>query len=139
MAAVEVHGMREFQQALRHAVDNEAPKRIGQANKQIGAQFISNWLHPKPVPAAVGVGAGATVRPSATRREVVLRVGGKHRAGHAPMMQWGKRRGAPVGDRTPPRPYIIRSAKKHRSEIGRAWLEAITVALDPAFASTHVD
>lgn len=133
--AIEVEGLRELNQAIRKSVDRDLPKRMGQANKAIGQRFISDWLDPKPNPAAVGTGAGAAVRPSASKREVLLRVGGAHRAGKTPQMQWGRRPVGGVGSK-PPRPYIIRSAEKHQSEIEKAWLDAISDAMSSAFYKT---
>lgn len=123
---------KRFQAALRHSSDSLLPKRIGSANEEIGRKFINEWLHPKPDPAAVGAGAGAKVRPSASKREVQLRVGGAHRAGRTPMARWGKRVIRPF-EPAPPRPYIKGSAERHRDEIQDAWLKAISEAMDPAF------
>lgn len=133
---IEVVGLRDFQRAARRAVDSELPKRLGQVNKQVGRKFIDQWLHPKPDPAAVGEGAGAKVRPSAAKREVTLRVGGKHRAGHVPYAQWGKR---PVRSfrSAPPRPYIKKSVERHYDDIADMWLEAVARAMDPAFHRTE--
>ena len=128
---------KQFQSAVRRAKDTELPKRIGQANKAIGARFISDWLEPKPDPAAVGLGAGAAVRPSASKREVLLRVGGKHRADHSPQMQWGKRPARVPGQRAPKRPFIRESAERHRDEMYDAWLEAVAEAMAPAFYDTE--
>lgn len=134
-AAIEIEGLKEFQRAARRSTDLELPKRLGQAHKQIG-QLVIERLQPRPTPAAVGAGAGSSVRPSATKREVLLRVGGGHRAGKTPFMQWGRRRVARVGVDTPSRPYIKETADRHRDEIGTAYLEAISRAMDSAFADT---
>jgi hypothetical protein len=134
---IEVEGWRELQRAARRAADRDLPKRLGQANKKIGQRFIRDWLEPKPDPAAVGTGAGATVRPSASKREVLLRVGGAHRAGKTPRMQWGRRTARRPGVPAPKRPFIRESAEKHRDEIEQAWLEAVSEAMDPAFWKTE--
>lgn len=128
---------KRFQFAVRRASNTDLPKRIGQANKKVGRKFIDTWLHPKPDPAAVGEGAGSTVRPSASKREVLLRVGGKHREGRTPRMQWGKRPGRPIRQKAPPRPYIRESVERHRDEIQEFWLEAISEAMDSAFYDTE--
>lgn len=129
--------LKQFQRTVRRAADTGLPKRLGQANKQVGQRFISEWLEPKPDPAAVGEGAGSTVRPSASKREVLLRVGGAHRAGKSPQMQWGKRPGRRVRNQAPKRPYIRQSAEKHREEIEDAYLQAVSEAMKPAFHSTE--
>lgn len=127
--AFEVEGLRELNKAVRRASDQGLRKRLGSANKQVG-QFIITKLHPRPVPEAVGQGAGATVRPSATMREVLLKAGGKHRT-HAPMQQWGKRQ---VGSASPPqRPFILGTAQRHRREIENEYMKAIREAMQPAF------
>lgn len=126
---------RRFQRAVRRSVDRDLPKRLGQANKSIGAMVIAK-LSPRPDPAAVGKGAGAAVRASAARREVLLRTGGKHRARHSPQMQWGKRPGPLAFRRRPPRPYIRQTVEDHRDEIEQAWLKAVADAMKPAFHKT---
>jgi hypothetical protein len=133
---IEVEGLWEFQRAARRAVDTELPRRLGQANKDIGRLVISK-LRPRPDPRAVGVGAGAAVRPSASKREVLLRVGGKHRAGRTPEMQWGRRPARIPGQRPPKRPYIRETVERHRGEIEDAWLAAVAKAMKPAFHTTE--
>lgn len=132
---IEVDGLKEFQRAARRAADQDLGKRLGQANKQIG-QMVVDRLVPRPDAAAVGLGAGAAVRPSATKREVLLRVGGKHRDGRAPRMQWGKRVGANPFSRRPKRPYIRETVERNRPEIEQAWLKAVSAAMKPAFHRT---
>jgi len=133
MGAIEVDGLKELNKTIRRSVDRDLPKRMGLANKAIGVLVISR-LSPRPDPAAVGVGAGSTIRPSASRREVLLRIGGAHRAGRAPQMQWGKRLGRPVRSSAPPRPHIRGTVDKNRREIEKAYLEAIDRAMSGAFA-----
>ena len=124
---------RRFQSGIRNGVDRELPKRLGQANKSIG-QLVISRLSPRPDPAAVGAGAGAAVRPSASRREVLLRVGGKHRSGRTPVMQWGRRPGvANPFRRRPKRPYIRETVERNRPEIEQAWLDAVGQALRGPF------
>lgn len=134
---IRVEGLKEFQRASRKAADTELPKRLGQANKELGRKFIDTWLQPKPDPAAVGQGAGATVRPSASKREVLLRTGGKHRAGRTPQAQWGKRRGGDLRN-APARPYIRESVERHRDDIEREWLQGMKQAMDPAFHDVDI-
>ena len=133
---VEVDGLKEFNRAVRKAVDKDLGKRIGQANKGIG-QMVVDRLQPRPDPSAVGEGAGAAVRASASKREVLLRVGGKHRAGRTPQMQWGRRPGPLAFRRRPKRPFIRETVDRHEGEIFDAWLEAISQAMKPAFHSTE--
>lgn len=135
-AHIQVEGYREFVRASRKAVDSELPKRIGQAHKEVG-RFIISKLEPPPVPEAVGAGYGAAVRPSATKREVVLMVGGKHRDRGSfeitRMTQWGKRFVGVPGRRHPKRPYIIQTALKHETEIRQKLQDEVLAALHPAF------
>ena len=131
---IKVDGLREFQFAVRRA-DADIPKRIGQAHKAIGDLVIQR-LQPKPTAQAVGEGTGAAVRSSAAKREVLLRVGGKHRARHSPQQQWGKRQVGAVGTDRPERPYIMGTVERHRDEIGTAYLEAISQACNQAFHDT---
>lgn len=133
---IRIEGLREFQRAARRAVDSDLPKRLGRAHKHIGALVIRR-LRPSPDPAAVGEGAGASVRPSASRREVLLRVGGKHRDGHTPYMQWGRRPGRRLDRNAPARPYIRQTVERNRDEIESAYLQAVSDALDGAFAETE--
>lgn len=127
---------RQFQRAVRKASNTDLPKKLGQANKKVGAKFISDWLHPRPQPAAVGEGSGAAVRPSASKREVLLRVGGAHRAGHTPQKQWG-RKVVRAFQPAPPRPYIRESVDRHEDEIRDFWLHAISEAMVSAFYDTE--
>lgn len=138
MAYIEVEGLREFNRAVRAAKDKGLNKRLGQANKRIG-QLVIERLTPNPDPRAIGAGRGATVRPSASKREVLLRVGGAHRAAgvHTPKQPWGAKRVVPPGTDTPPRPFIQGTAERHFDEISQAWLDAITEAFAPAFAEAE--
>ena len=145
VGSIEVVGLKEFQRQVRRSTDKGLPKRLGQANKEIG-QLVIDRLQPAPDPAAVGRGAGAAVRPSASKREVLLRVGGKHRAGYdsegrplSPRMQWGKRTGRRPGQPAPKRPYIRETVERHRKEIGRKWIKAVAAAMKPAFHDTKAD
>lgn len=135
MSGIEVDGLRELNLAVRRAVDSDLPKRMGLANKAIGELVISK-LSPSPDPAAVGIGAGATVRASASKREVLLRVGGAHRA-KPPLSVWGKRRSIGFGRSVPKRPFITETARRHEDEIADAYLHAVANALSPAFYDTE--
>jgi hypothetical protein len=96
-------------------------------------RFVIDHLEPKPSPAAVGEGAGASIRPSATKREVILRVGGSHRL-HSPMQQWGKKQVNPFHQPRNSRPFIQRTAEDREDELKEMLRDELTKALAPAFA-----
>jgi len=142
--AIEVEGLRELNKTIRRATDRDLPKRMGLANKAIG-QLVISRLFPRPDPAAVGLGGGTTVRPSASKREVLLRIGGAHRANDSipkptqsknryALAYWGKRAGPFAFQRRPKRPNIIGTVDSNRREIEKAYLEAIDQAMSGAFA-----
>lgn len=135
MAYIEVEGLKEFQRAVRAAKDKNLDKRLGQANKRIG-QMVVDRLTPNPDPRAIGAGRGATVRPSASKREVILRVGGAHRASgrHTAKQPWGATRVVRPGTNAPARPNIQGTAERHYDEIANAWMDATIEAFAPAFA-----
>lgn len=139
MAHIEVEGLKEFNRAIRQAKDKDLNKRLGQANKKVG-QLVISRVTPKPDPRAVGIGGGSTIRPSASKREVLLRVGGSHRASgeHTRKQPWGKKRVARPGTRTPPRPDIQGTADDHFDDIGNEWMTATMQALGPAFADSRI-
>lgn len=122
---IRIEGWRELQREISRATDKDLPKQIGRVHKEIGEMVISRLRPP-----AVGEGRGASVRPSATRREVTLRVGGGHRDIRA--LQWGRRQVWPGGD-APDRPDIIGTARRHEDEIADALLAGIEKALKPPF------
>jgi hypothetical protein len=149
-AHIQIEGYRELQKALRQAQDQHLPKELGHLHKEIG-RFIVSRLEPPPVPEATGRGAGATVRPSASKRELLLSVGGAHRvkgppfvgrtpAGAAPhaYARWGRQgvQGIKRG-RVPPRPHIVGTALNHQAEIRRQLLDGIVKALEPAFQESE--
>ena len=132
-AAIELDGLQEFQRAARRSTDTELPKRLGRAHKHIG-QLVIDRLQPRPDPAAIGSGKGSTVRASASKRDVLLRDGGTHRAGHSPQMQWGKSRPERlVANR---RPYIRETIDANYDEIADEYLGAISAAMSGAFDKT---
>ena len=135
-AHIQIEGYKEFQRALRHAEDKSLPKAIGEVHRDVG-KFIVSKLEPRPQPEAVGAGAGASVRASATKRELLLRVGGGHRNETAPYAQWGKTHVGAVGKGAPPRPYIIQTALAHEDEIRQRLLDGVVEALSPAFHSAE--
>ena len=150
MTYIKVEGLKEFNRAVRAAKDKDLDKRIGQANKAIG-QLVVDRLSPAPDPRAIGAGRGSTVRPSASKREVLLRVGGGHRepvmgpprpGGPGPleatkMAPWGARRVVKPGTQTPDRPFIQGTAERNFDDIGSAWMDAMIEAFAPAFAEAE--
>lgn len=131
-AHIQIEGYREFQRDLKQA-RGKVPAAIGKAHKETGKMIISR-LKPAPTPAAVGKGAGSAVRPSATKRDLVLRAGGKHRE-KGRIDQWGKRQVDPWRAPTNARPYIVKTALDNEAEIREELLEQLTKAFYPAFAS----
>lgn len=128
---IEVDGLREMTAAVRKAKDHDLSKRYGEAHKRVGA-FVIARLTPRPDPVAVGEGAGAAVRPSATKAQVVLRVGGAHRK-RSPLSTWGKRQVPSRGRQRPPRPFITGTIAANQPAIEGEYLDAVHDALDPAF------
>lgn len=114
-----------FLSQLRRATDVELPGEIGKVHKEIGRMVIS-----KLRPPAVGAGAGASVRPSAAKREVLLRVGFGGRNRHA--LQWGRRQVWPGGS-APARPDILGTAQDNEAEMIRMFEKGINRALVPPF------
>lgn len=135
---IRVEGLKEFQAAARRAVDRELPRRLGAAHREIGELVISR-LSPPPDPAAVGAGRGAGVRASASKRDVILRVGGAHRASgeHTRKQPWGVLRVRRPGTHAPDRPHIRGTIDKNVEEIGDEYLKAISAAMSGAFAETN--
>lgn len=135
-----VEGLDDFNRAVRHAADQGLGKRMGQANKLVG-QFVTRELTPAPRAATVGQGRGADVRASASKRDVILRAGGAHRAHSDPqitrMRQWGKKPVNPFNQPRNARPYILRSALDRQDQVEQFWLEAVSQAMDPAFHKTE--
>lgn len=126
---IEIRGMERLAREVRRSVDKDLPKRLGQANKEVG-EFIISRLQPRPDPRAVGAGRGATVRPSAAKDRVLLRAGGAHR--DADWEQWGARFVGSIGPK-PARPYIIESAVAQQDVIEDKYMDAVLNAMKPAF------
>ena len=106
-----IEGVPELRKMLREVGGRELEKELGQVHKRIGEMVISAAGGRNT---GVGEGAGASIRPSASVREVLLRVGGSHRDMKA--RQWGRRQIWP-GGQAPSRPYLIGAAVKQRSQI----------------------
>jgi len=131
---IQVFGLRELQLAIKRQ-QGELPKALGKVHKDIGT-FIIGKL-PAADPHAVGSGSGATVRPSATKREVLLRAGSGAREARASgrgvsvkAEQWGSR---PVQPYIKGRPYIVGTIEENEDEIEQRFLDAMTEILGPAF------
>lgn len=105
---LEIDGMDEIRRTLRAAGGMELQKELGQVHKHIGTMVIRQA---GGADTNVGEGAGSTLRPSASSREVLLRVGGAHRDSNAE--QWGKQQTWPP----PERPNIIGSAEEIQDKI----------------------
>jgi hypothetical protein len=121
---IKVEGYKEFAAAVRRA-QGELPKKMGQLHKDIGAMVISR-LTPK----AVGTGAGAQVRPSASKREILIRVGGAWRGNRA--RQWGKRQVWPNSE-PPKRPDILGTARRNQDRIEQMLMQGIEDHFKPPF------
>lgn len=124
-AHIEVEGLKELQTAIKRQ-QGKLPAAIGEAHKEIG-QFIIGKL-PEGDPHAVGMGSGATVRPSATKRDVVLRVGHGAREGHKP--QWGSKEVQPFESG---RPYIVGAIQDNQEQIEEMFMKKYMDVLGPAF------
>lgn len=126
---VRVEGVRELTRALNRAGHSELTKRMGQKNKAIGDLVIDRL---QPLPASVGLGAGATVRSSASARLVQLRTGGKHREAPSPrltaLQQWGRRHRPRRSDR----PYIARTAINALPNINELYMQGVDEAIADA-------
>lgn len=134
---VKVEGLRELNRALRRVGTKDAPKAVGRAHKRVGTKFIERMLRPRPDPTATGEGRGATVRPSASKREVLLRVGGKHRTQNAPLSPWGVRAGnrGPDGQfqDAPPRPDIRASVARNYDQLEDLYWDELWTELRDTF------
>lgn len=128
--AILIQGYKEFQRDLKRAM-GQMPKALGEAHKEVGKKIIL-LLQPPPTPAAVGSGAGATVRPSATKREVILKAGYGGRVRNA--QQWGKIH-VNLFHSAPARPYILQTALDNEDVIRQELIDQLIKALGSAFAS----
>jgi hypothetical protein len=128
-AHIEIEGLKELQTAIKKQ-QGKLPASLGEAHRNVGS-FIIGKL-PAGNPNAVGSGSGATVRPSATKRDVVLRVG--HGGREASKNQWGKTEVQPFASG---RPYIIGTIKDNQDAIEQMFLDELTKALEPAFYSAE--
>ena len=143
-ASIQVESYKQVQQDLKKAKNKDVPKAVGKAHKEVG-QFIIDKIGTMD-PYAVGAGKGANIRASAAKREVGLKVGGKHREAIAAAegvptryVQWGKEQkrksGVPQKQTfaKDARPYIIGTAREHQSDIMDEFEDKVMAALKPAF------
>jgi hypothetical protein len=132
---IQIDGLRELQRDLK-ASQGKLPKALGEAHKNVGRFVISKV--PQGDPHAVGAGSGATIRPSATKRDVLLRVG----HGARPLVgktggaaQWGKARVMPFAPGPHSRPYIVGTIEQNRGAIVEKFLDETMKALKSVFGN----
>jgi hypothetical protein len=124
-AHIEVEGYKELQAAIK-AQQGKLPASLGVAHKAVG-NFVIGKL-PAADPHAVGTGSGAAVRASASKRDVIIRVG--HAGREAAKDQWGKK---PIQPFVSGRPHIVGAIEANEEEIAQKFLDEVTKALAPAF------
>jgi hypothetical protein len=137
---IQVEGLAEFQRDLKAASGGKLPAALGEAHKEIGRFIIAKI--PQGDPSAVGSGYTATVRPSATKRDVILRVGGAFRNTVASKrriptryVQWGKFPVQPFARGA--RPYILGVVEENEQAIIDEYKKRVMHALAPAFNSAE--
>lgn len=121
-----VEGVPQLRRALRDVGGRELEKKLGQVHRDIGEMVIRRAGGRNT---GVGTGRGATIRPSAALREVLLRVGGTHRAQPLPsgrttgirLRQWGVN---PIWP-PPSRPYLIGAAQDISGDIEDAYMDGV--------------
>ena len=124
-AHIKIEGLTELQHSLK-ASQGKLPAALGSAHKAIGQYIIAKV--PPGDPHAVGAGSGSVIRPSATKRDVVIRVGGTHRSRH--VQQWGKKYVHPP---TKGRPYILGTVLEHEDDIVEQYHKTLIMYLRPYF------
>lgn len=118
-ARVEIEGMTEVRAAFRRLGGPDLVRQLGQVHKRIGEIVIRAA---GGAATGVGEGIGSTIRPSANTREVLLLVGGRHRAGFGNWRQWGVRQMFPPPGR---RPFLVGAAVASQQEINNAYLDGV--------------
>lgn len=116
-----IEGVRQLNRLLRRVGGRELQKELGQVHRSIGEMVIARAGGART---GVGSGRGETIRPSAATREVMLRVGGSHRASDPRRHQWGRVQKWP-GGQAPRRPYLIQKAMDIQPQIERAYLDGV--------------
>lgn len=123
--------MDEVRAAFRRLGGPEMVKQLGQVHKRVGELVISRAGGAQT---GVGEGTGSTIRPSATTREVVLRVGGRHRERIGRPAQWGVRETWTVAGDAPVRPHLIGAAEAASNEVINAYIDGVN-----AVGKIHID
>lgn len=116
---IQVEGIPELRALLKQVGGKELEKELGQVHKRIG-QMVIDRLGGKNT--GVGAGAGSSIRPSAAAREVLLRVGGTHRARWGRVGRWGKRWDGVERGR---RPHLIGAATEMQDQIEDAYMRGV--------------
>ena len=120
-----IEGVRQLNRLLRRVGGRELQKELGQVHRSIGEMVIARAGGAKT---GVGSGRGETIRPSASTREVLLRVGGSHRAQDPRKRQWGKTQRWPGGD-APRRPHLIEKARQIQPQIEAEYLDGVETVI----------
>lgn len=108
---MQIEGAQQVSRQFQQIGGKELKKEYGQVHKRIGERVIREAGGKQT---GVGEGRGASMRPSASTRDIQVRVGGPHR--ETDKSQWGTRQKWPGGD-PPDRPNIIEKARDIQGEI----------------------
>lgn len=114
-----IEGHRDLSRRLNQIGGKELRKEYGQVHKRIGERVIREAGGKQT---GVGAGRGASIRPSASTREIQVRVGGPHR--ESAKAQWGVRQQWPGGD-PPDRPHLIGAATSIQGEIMQMYEDGV--------------
>lgn len=115
VARASIEGLPQLRAKFRKA-GPEFDRELGQLHREMGRVWIG-WVGGAQT--GVGEGAGSTIRPSATKREVLLRVGHSRRS--KKVRQWGQTQVMPH----PGRPNILGAAEGRRWEIERRYVQGL--------------
>lgn len=121
-----IEGHRDLTRRLQQIGGKELKKEYGQVHKRIGERVIREAGGKQTT---VGAGRGASMRPSASVRDIMIRVGGTHRESR--LDQWGVREVWP-GGMPPERPHIIGAAEDIQGEIMDMYEEGVADVADKA-------
>lgn len=124
--AWKVEGVREIVRAITET-DPALRKELGRRNKGIGKKIIERSF---PKPLAVGAGAGAKPRASATTTVLRILAGWSGRSDRR--QQWGKT----FKERDVKRPYIRRSAEEMMPEVRKEYFDALVDVANEAGVGT---
>lgn len=129
-ARIVVEGLTELRATFRRLGGGEMTRQLGHVHKRVGEVVIAAA---GGADTGVGHGTGATIRPSASTREVLLRVGGSHRAPFGAWRQWGVNQVWPPPDR----PYLIEAAEESADDILDAYLDGVRAVARPLNIETR--